>query len=108
MPDTLSSVSSRDESLIGRDGRARTAHVTPSPDRARAELGSGLVNTESTVPRRSTVGVPRESAAGERRVALVPKVVEKLRSRGVDVVIEAGAGLGALIPDELFTDAAAT
>jgi H+-translocating NAD(P) transhydrogenase subunit alpha len=52
--------------------------------------------------------VPRESAAGERRVALVPKVVEKLRSRGVDVVVEAGAGLGALIPDELFTQAGAT
>jgi NAD(P) transhydrogenase subunit alpha len=52
--------------------------------------------------------VPRESAAGERRVALVPKVVEKLRTRGVDVVIEAGAGLGALMPDELFTQAGAT
>jgi NAD(P) transhydrogenase subunit alpha len=66
------------------------------------------VNTESTVPRRTVVGVPRESAAGERRVALVPKVVEKLRSRGVEVVVEAGAGLGALIPDELFTKAGAT
>jgi NAD(P) transhydrogenase subunit alpha len=52
--------------------------------------------------------VPRETAAGERRVALVPKVVEKLRTRGVDVVVEAGAGLGALIPDELFTQAGAT
>jgi NAD(P) transhydrogenase subunit alpha len=39
---------------------------------------------------------------------LVPKVVEKLRTRGVDVVVEAGAGLGALIPDELFTQAGAT
>ena len=66
------------------------------------------MNTESTVPRRTTVGVPRESAAGERRVALVPKAVEKLRTRGVDVVVEAGAGLGALIPDELFTQAGAT
>jgi H+-translocating NAD(P) transhydrogenase subunit alpha len=66
------------------------------------------VNTESTVPRRTTVGVPRESAAGERRVALVPKIVEKLRTRGVEVVVEAGAGLGALIPDELFTQAGAT
>jgi NAD(P) transhydrogenase subunit alpha len=52
--------------------------------------------------------VPRESAAGERRVALVPKIVEKLRTRGVEVVVEAGAGLGALIPDELFTQAGAT
>jgi len=39
---------------------------------------------------------------------MVPKVVDKLRTRGVDVVVEAGAGLGALIPDEMFTQAGAT
>jgi H+-translocating NAD(P) transhydrogenase subunit alpha len=66
------------------------------------------VNTESTVPRRTTVGVPRETGAGERRVALVPKVVEKLRSRGVEVVVEAGAGVGALMPDQMFTQAGAS
>lgn len=54
------------------------------------------------------VGVPRESGADERRVALVPKVVEKLRKRGVEIVVESGAGLGALIPDELYTAAGAT
>lgn len=56
----------------------------------------------------TTVGVPKESGAGERRVALVPKVVEKLRSRGVEVVVEAGAGEGALMPDALYTKAGAT
>jgi NAD(P) transhydrogenase subunit alpha len=56
----------------------------------------------------TSVGVPRESAAGERRVALVPKVVEKLRSKGVEIVVEAGAGEGALMPDELYTEAGAT
>jgi NAD(P) transhydrogenase subunit alpha len=56
----------------------------------------------------TSVGVPRESAAGERRVALVPKVVEKLRSKGVEIVVEAGAGQGALMPDELYTEAGAT
>jgi H+-translocating NAD(P) transhydrogenase subunit alpha len=55
-----------------------------------------------------TVGVPRESGPGERRVALVPKVVEKLRLRGVSVVVEPGAGTGALIPDELYAEAGAT
>jgi H+-translocating NAD(P) transhydrogenase subunit alpha len=55
----------------------------------------------------ASVGVPREVAAGERRVALVPKVVEKLRSLGVDVLVEAGAGLGALIPDEAYQQAGA-
>ncbi len=55
----------------------------------------------------ASVGVPREVAAGERRVALVPKVVEKLRSLGVEVLVEAGAGLGALIPDEAYQQAGA-
>ncbi|MBP2367974.1 NAD(P) transhydrogenase subunit alpha [Pseudonocardia parietis] len=55
----------------------------------------------------TTVGVPRENAEGERRVALVPKAVEKLRSRGVEVVLEPGAGTGALIPDEAYTAAGA-
>src|SRR4051812_4231361 len=56
----------------------------------------------------TSVGVPRESAAGERRVALVPKVIEKLRTKGVEIVVEAGAGQGALMPDELYTEAGAT
>lgn len=57
---------------------------------------------------RSVVGVPKETAAGERRVALVPKVVERMRSLGLDVVVEAGAGLGALIPDREYEQAGAT
>ncbi len=65
--------------------------------------------TSESAPGRSTsVGVPRESGADERRVALVPKIIEKLRSRGVEVVVETGAGLGALIPDELYMEAGAT
>ncbi|GAB2666415.1 Re/Si-specific NAD(P)(+) transhydrogenase subunit alpha [Gordonia jinhuaensis] len=54
-----------------------------------------------------SVGVVRETTEGERRVALVPKVVSTLVSKGVDVVVESGAGLGALIPDELYVDAGA-
>ena len=54
------------------------------------------------------IGVPRENAPGERRVALVPKVVERLRGLGVSVVVEAGAGAGALIPDEHYLEAGAT
>ncbi|HEX3591601.1 MAG TPA: Re/Si-specific NAD(P)(+) transhydrogenase subunit alpha [Pseudonocardiaceae bacterium] len=59
-------------------------------------------------PAQTKVGVPKETAEGERRVALVPKVVERLRSAGVDVVVEAGAGLGALIPDAAYEEAGAT
>jgi NAD(P) transhydrogenase subunit alpha len=54
------------------------------------------------------VGVPQETADGERRVALVPKVVERLSALGLDVVVEAGAGLGALIPDQEYERAGAT
>src|ERR1044071_3248854 len=56
----------------------------------------------------ATVGVPREMGNGERLVALAPKGVERLRAKGVGVVVEPGAGLGALIPDELYTAAGAT
>ena len=55
-----------------------------------------------------TVGVPKETAPGERRVALVPDVVRRLKGKGVDVVVEAGAGAQALIPDHLYEDAGAT
>jgi proton-translocating NAD(P)+ transhydrogenase subunit alpha len=54
------------------------------------------------------VGVPRETADGERRVALVPKVVERLHTRGVGVVVEPSAGSAALIPDSAFEAAGAT
>ena len=56
----------------------------------------------------TVVGVPKESAPGERRVALVPEVVRRLAGKGLDVVVEAGAGAGALIPDALFEEAGAT
>jgi NAD(P) transhydrogenase subunit alpha len=45
------------------------------------------------------VGVPRESFPGERRVALVPGVIPNLAKVGLEVVIEAGAGLEAGYPD---------
>jgi NAD(P) transhydrogenase subunit alpha len=48
------------------------------------------------------VGVPRERAPGERRVAMVPAVVARLRAAGLEVVVEAGAGSEALIPDVEF------
>ncbi|HEV8556874.1 MAG TPA: Re/Si-specific NAD(P)(+) transhydrogenase subunit alpha [Actinophytocola sp.] len=53
------------------------------------------------------VGVPREFTEGERRVALVPRVVERLTAMGLEVVVEAGAGEGALIPDQAFVNAGA-
>lgn len=54
------------------------------------------------------IGVPRESADGERRVALVPKIVERLRALGLEVVVESGAGDGAMITDQDYELAGAT
>jgi NAD(P) transhydrogenase subunit alpha len=48
------------------------------------------------------VGVARESAPGEHRVAIVPDAIGKLTAAGLEVLVEAGAGLGALIPDAAF------
>ena len=56
----------------------------------------------------TTVGVVAESDSGERRVALVPKAVASLVNSGVAVVVESGAGEGALLPDDLYTAAGAT
>jgi NAD(P) transhydrogenase subunit alpha len=53
------------------------------------------------------VGVPKETAAGEHRVALVPEVVGKLKSRGLEALVQRGAGAGALLPDSAFADAGA-
>jgi H+-translocating NAD(P) transhydrogenase subunit alpha len=53
------------------------------------------------------VGVPKETAEGEHRVALVPEVVAKLKTKGIDVLVENGAGAGALLPDAAFADAGA-
>ena len=53
------------------------------------------------------VGVRSETAPGERRVALIPDVVAALKERGVDVVVEAGAGEGAGHPDSEYTEAGA-
>jgi proton-translocating NAD(P)+ transhydrogenase subunit alpha len=54
------------------------------------------------------VGVARETAAGERRVALVPEVLGKLKAAGLDVLVETGAGAGAAIPDSAYEEAGAT
>jgi H+-translocating NAD(P) transhydrogenase subunit alpha len=53
------------------------------------------------------IGVPKETAAGEHRVALVPEVVSKLKGKGLDVVVQSGAGADALLTDAAFEEAGA-
>jgi hypothetical protein len=43
------------------------------------------------------IGVPKETAAGEHRVALVPEVVSKLKAKGLEIVVQNGAGADALV-----------
>src|SRR6267378_7583553 len=50
------------------------------------------------------VGVPRETFPGERRVALVPAVVPALTKAGIDVVVEAGAGVQGGYPDAGYVE----
>ena len=54
-----------------------------------------------------TIGVPRETFAGEKRVAAAPEVVEKLIKLGFKVCIESGAGAAANFGDAAFVAAGA-
>ena len=54
------------------------------------------------------VGVPKETAAGETRVALVPEIVRKLTGKDFEVAVESGAGEGSMLADALYEDAGAT
>src|SRR6266516_3664468 len=53
------------------------------------------------------VGVPRETAAGERRVALVPETVKRLAGGGFEIAVERGAGEAASFPDPDYEQAGA-
>jgi NAD(P) transhydrogenase subunit alpha len=55
-----------------------------------------------------TIGVPREQFPGEKRVATVPEVVEKLVKLGFGVTVEAGAGAAANFDDDSYRAAGAT
>ncbi len=53
------------------------------------------------------IGIARETAEGERRVAIVPETCKKLIAAGANVRIERGIGLGAHFPDQAYVDAGA-
>jgi H+-translocating NAD(P) transhydrogenase subunit alpha len=53
------------------------------------------------------IGVPKESAEGERRVALVPDVVKTLAAKEIEVAVEPGAGEGASHPDSQYSETGA-
>jgi NAD(P) transhydrogenase subunit alpha len=60
------------------------------------------------------IGVPKETAEGEKRVALVPEIIEKMAQRRgedegepVEIIVEHDAGANALIPDSQYEEAGA-
>ncbi|MBA3865895.1 MAG: Re/Si-specific NAD(P)(+) transhydrogenase subunit alpha [Solirubrobacterales bacterium] len=72
-------------------------------------MGSGRLPERShNLPRRVKIGVPEETANGERRVALVPDVVKSLKkNEHVEVLVESGSGEAAGHTDAAYTDAGA-
>lgn len=54
------------------------------------------------------VAVVKESAPGERRVALVPEMIARLRGAGLEVLVESGAGDSAWLADSAYAEAGAT
>jgi H+-translocating NAD(P) transhydrogenase subunit alpha len=54
------------------------------------------------------VSVVNETASGERRVALVPEAVVKLRASGLEVLVESGAGAQAWFTDDSYAEAGAS
>jgi NAD(P) transhydrogenase subunit alpha len=54
------------------------------------------------------VGVPKETLPGERRVALVPEALGKLKAAGIEILVERGAGTAAAFPDAAYEEAGAT
>lgn len=54
------------------------------------------------------VGVAKETAPGERRVALVPEALGKLQAAGCEILVEAGAGAGSAFLDSAYAEAGAT
>src|SRR5919198_1292117 len=87
---------------------ARPSEPTGRTARVR-DNGSTAVGPRARIPcAEMRLGVPKETAPGERRVALVPEAAGRLAGAGFEVVVERGAGAAAAFPDEAFAEAGAT
>jgi NAD(P) transhydrogenase subunit alpha len=83
-----------------------TRYLERSARKARAPEG-GTASGAFKLPRGVKIGVPKETAEGERRVALVPDAVGRLVSNGFDVLVENGAGASAYFDDDAYAEAGA-
>src|SRR5207237_3584755 len=91
--------------------RAGRRRCRPGPGAIRTRRSSSGCASTPTVERCRPVpfpsvkmGVPGETAAGERRVALVPETATKLVAAGLEVSLEAGAGRLAGFRDEAYRE----
>jgi NAD(P) transhydrogenase subunit alpha len=66
-----------------------------------------IATVASKPPGRLKLGVPKEIHAGERRVAVVPRMAAKLAKLGFDVLVESGAGTMAAFTDQAYEEAGA-
>jgi proton-translocating NAD(P)+ transhydrogenase subunit alpha len=73
-------------------------------------LGRRAHTMEGSVPavEKPTLGVPKETIEGERRVALIPEAVKKYATAGLSVLVETGAGEESYFPDSAYAEAGAT
>lgn len=101
----------RIEQAVQEIDRKRRAYRAPSNLPLPPELRSDRSATEqprrSTTSMKTTIGVVREIAAEEQRVALAPETVKKLKAKGLEVLVERGAGAGAFYSDEDYRSAGA-
>src|SRR6187431_991876 len=79
---------------------------TPSVVRGPSPASAARHLMNQVVPMK--VGVAKETAPGERRVALVPEALGKLQAAGLEILVESGAGAASALPDSAYTDAGAT
>ncbi len=69
-------------------------------------IDKDVSQANSPEPKRSKkIGVPKEIANGERRVAATPATVKKLQKLGFEVIIEHDAGIAASFSDQAYRDA---
>lgn len=54
------------------------------------------------------IGIPKETAPGEKRVALIPETVKKLAAKKIETVVESGAGMASSFSDDEYKAAGAT
>src|ERR671932_120806 len=95
--------------------RSSVEAVTSRPSRVAVRAGRRIAGScpgaacSARIPcAEMRLGVPKETAPGERRVALVPEAVGRLAGAGFEVAVERGAGAAAAFPDEAFAEAGAT